>query len=160
MTLRQIILIRRLKRAIIAFLVLLCVLDYARVFGYQGDDWRRFNRSSVHIDQLIDHRTFRAGDTTIRLLGIAESPADGGAFLRKKVNGQPITLILDQPQTRDEQGRLLAVAYLKPGDCLNVDCISNGCAIDDTFSCSIRPDLELAAIKARRLASRLWRQSQ
>ena len=161
MTVRQTIFLRRTKRFVIAALIILCVLDYARVFGYPGDDWRRFNGATVTADQIIDQRTFRAGDTTIRLLGIAATPSDGGAFLRSKLIGHPVRLALDQPQTRDENGDLLAAAYLSPSDCLNVDCVSSGGAwVDRGFPCSIAADLDAAAIKAKRKASKMWRTSQ
>ena len=158
MTVRQTIFLRRTRRFVIAALILLCILDYARVFGYQGDDWRRFNGVTVTADQIIDHRTFRAGDTTIRLIGIAATPDDGGAYLRSKLAGHPVRLALDQPQTRDDSNALLAACYLWPRDCLNVDCISDGGAwIDSAAPCSIAADLDMAAMKAKRKAAKLWR---
>ena len=161
MTVRQTIILRRTRRFVIAALILLCILDYARVLGYQGDDWRRFNGTTVSADEVIDNRTFRAGDTIIRLIGIAATPTDGGTFLRSKLAGRPVRLVIDQPQTRDDAGRLLASCYFSAGDCLNVSCIGDGGAwMDKTFPCSIQADLEAAAMKAKRKSAALWRKSQ
>jgi endonuclease YncB( thermonuclease family) len=150
----------RLRRAFrwfsrigVVLLLLTSLLDHAGLFAYRGNDWRRFDRQTVHIHQVIDDNTLDCGSTTIRLLGVYANEERATTFSESNLKGKDVTLRLDVPQTRDAAGELLAYVYLTPSDCWNVDLVREGSGyVDRQSDCSMIPEL-LAAESARRSAA-------
>jgi len=145
--------IRRLSHRLWQFgvplLLLTSLLDHAGAFGYRGDDWRRFDRTTVHVNRLIDDQSFDCGTTVVRLLGVWADTERATSFSESNLQGRDVTLRLDVPQTRNAAGELLAYVYLSPTDCWNVDLVREGSGYTDRQSnCSMIPAL-LAAESAR-----------
>jgi endonuclease YncB( thermonuclease family) len=137
----------------VVMMLLTSVLDRAGLFGYAGDDWRRFDRKTVHIRQVIDDDTLDCGTVTVRLLGVYADEERATSFSESNLKGKDVTLRLDVPQTRDAAGELLAYVYLSPSDCWNVDLVREGSGyVDRQSNCSMIPEL-LAAESARRSAA-------
>jgi endonuclease YncB( thermonuclease family) len=104
--------------------------------GADANDWATFDKKSFRVNRVVDGDTIyvrRDGQTVrIRMLGIdapetragTEEPPDHWALNAKKalagkVEGREVTLALEQAETRDNYGRLLAYVYV--GDTENVN---------------------------------------
>jgi endonuclease YncB( thermonuclease family) len=143
---------RRTRCLVIGLLLLIALLDHVGLFGYSGDDWRRFDRRAVQVHRVIDDQTLDCGTATVRLLGVSSGAERATSYSEANLEGREVTLRLDVPQTRDAAGELLAYVYLSPSDCWNVDLIRDGSAyVDRASACSMLPVL-VAAESARNKA--------
>jgi micrococcal nuclease len=171
---------RRRRRAGLLTLVILiaitALLDRLGVFGYTGNDWEAFDQNPFIVVRVIDGDTVDiaahalAEPTRVRLLGIdapetnarsSDPPEHWAApstdYLRARTGGQTIIIRLDQTQTRDRYGRLLAYLYLGEEN-LNLSIVRDGHAYADRrFMHSFRPQFEQAENEARRRGSGLWK---
>ena len=107
----------------------------------------------------------------VRLLGIDApevihpgEPADmyygpeARAYLKKRLEGQTVTLKTDEPQSRDRYQRLLAYVYLNDTENVNQTEVKDGMAyVDRRFKCSLRPQLEQTETAARTKKVGLWK---
>jgi len=147
-------------------------LDRWGRFGYAGDDWQHFNGRAVAADEIIDGDTFVGhvaaapnDRVTVRLLGVdAPDPpsshwsAEATKYLTARLASREVVLRLDGTQTRDSDGRLLALVYVTDGDCLNVDIVRDGQAYADRrVKHAMRSPVEQAEKDARAKKRGLWR---
>ncbi len=120
------------------------VLDRAGWFKYRGDDWAHFDKQACEVVSVADGDTLTlrrpgGGEPTRpparhRRAGTASQGGDGPAhgaeraksYLAARTRGRDIIVRLDQTQTRDHYGRLLAYLYLNEGDNLNLDLVRDG----------------------------------
>jgi micrococcal nuclease len=162
---------------ILLLLASLAVADRMGWLGSRGGDWDQFDRQSFVVSDVVDGDTIHvrsgpAGDATkVRLIGVdapelrpnENRPPDHWAdraarYLEARCEGRTITLRLEQTQTRDRYGRLLAYAYISDSDLLNLDLIRDGQAYADRrFKHTFRPQFELAETEARRKQRGLWK---
>jgi endonuclease YncB( thermonuclease family) len=138
------------------------LLDHLGYFGYDGDDWRRFDGRSFNVSRALDGRTLIVSadgrEVTVVLLGV-DPPTDPAArvHLSNRLTGRQVTLKLEPLQTRDAQGRLLAWVYLGDTGCLNLDLVRDGLARADARRAStFRGPLEAAQTDARKHRRGLW----
>lgn len=131
-----------------------------------NDDWAAFDHQTFIVSRVIDGDTIRVDpDTTVRLLGVdapelpdAHWASQARDYVQARALGRQVVLRLDQVQTRDRYGRLLAYVYLDDGDCLNMDLIQDGQAYADRrFKHSYRPQYEMAENEARKKGRGLWK---
>lgn len=159
---------------------LLSILDHWGVFhgwglagalglgGYGGNDWGRFDRRRLICRRVVDAQTLEFIDEegaaiAVRLLGVApfpeSQPNPAAAHLSRRVEGERLLVRLEPLQTRDEQGRLLAWAYLEQEN-LNLELIRLGWArADRTRPHPFRAAFEGAEREARRKKLGLWGRS-
>ena len=129
-------------RVAVPLVVFTSLLDHAGLFGYAGNDWRRFDGKTVTVSRVIDDQSFECDAGIVRLLGIASEHERTTSFSESNLTGRKIVLRLDVPRTRDAAGELLAYAYLSPSDCWNVDLVLHGSADADRQSnCAMLPQL-------------------
>ncbi len=150
-------------------LALTVAADQVGVFGRSGDDWQRFDRRQFRVARVVDGDTIEvdaAGKaTSVRLIGVdaPELPSDHWAerardYLRARCEGKPVILKLEQTQTRDRDGHLLAYVYFSDSDMLNHDVIRDGQAYADRrIKHTFRPQFEMAENEARKKKRGLWR---
>jgi hypothetical protein len=145
---------RKSWRAAVALIVISSFLDHAGAFGYRGDDWQRFDRKQVRVLHVIDDQSFEIdGGTSVRLLGVSANRERATSDSESNLKDRNVTLRLDVPQTRDAGGELLAIVYLSPTDCWNLDLVRDGVAdVDRQIPCSIMGQL-LATESARNKAA-------
>jgi endonuclease YncB( thermonuclease family) len=151
---------------------------YAHV-GYHGDDWQAFDHRPYIVASVVDGDTVHirppglmGGDlTTVRLLGIDapevhsrdELPPDYWASnateaLADLVDGAKIIIRLDQTETRDRYGRLLAYLYESDGDNLNLRLVADGHVYADRrFRHTLRRQFEQTENDARQKKLGLWK---
>jgi micrococcal nuclease len=172
---------RRYRRLTFAGLILLALsasLDRAGFFRYHGDDWRNFDHKTFLVTHVADGDTVvvrpmgGGADTRVRLLGIdapeLHSGENGGRsdhwanearrYMTSRVEQKPVTLRLEQTETRDRYKRLLAYVYVDDSDNLNLDLVRDGQAYADRrFRHSMRPQFERAENEARKARRGLWK---
>jgi micrococcal nuclease len=169
---------RRFTYAGLVLLALSAALDRAGFFRYQGDDWRNFDHKSflvTHVadgDTVVVRPTGGGTETRVRLIGIdapeLHSSEDGGRpdhwalearrYTTSRVEHKPVTLRLEQTETRDRYKRLLAYVYVDDSDNLNLDLVRDGQAYADRrFRHSMRSQFERAENEARRSRRGLWK---
>ena len=79
-------------------------------------------------------------------------------YLTNRVDGKPVTLKFDPPETRDRYGRLLAFVYVGDTDCMNVDLVRDGMAyVDRRFKSFMQSQLDAAEAQARAKQIGLWK---
>jgi micrococcal nuclease len=167
--------VRSVSLGFVLLLLLSLILDRAGVFGYRGDDGARFDRHEALVTRVVDGdtihiRTSEGVEATVRLIGVDapemnshnNRPPDHYAeqatkYARARLDGKTIRLRLDDPQTRDRYGRLLAYVYLNESDNFNLDLIHDGEAYayrryPHTFSAQF----ETAENEARKKRRGLW----
>lgn len=150
-------------------------MDQFGAFGGTGNDWAVFDRQTFVVESVLDGETVqirRDGATVVvRLIGIDapdrsmpdNRPADhwaerSRAYLRARCEGKPVILKLDQTQTRDRDGQLLAYVYSSDSDMLNQDIVRDGQAYADRrIRHTFRPQLEMAENEARKKKRGLWK---
>lgn len=172
---------RRYRQVTFVGLVLLAlsaVLDRAGVFKYPGDDWRNFDHQTFVVTHVADGDTLvvqpsgGGAGTRVRLLGIdapelrsADDNArpdfwayDAKQYAERRAEGKPVTLRLEQTETRDRYRRLLAYVYVSDSDNLNLDLVRDGHAYADRrFSHSMRAQFDRAEAEARKAGRGLWK---
>jgi micrococcal nuclease len=175
-SLRRRRLLRRGSLVAILLLALSAILDRAGAFGFKGDDWKHIDRKDFVVTSVVDGDTVHArgpdgNDIKVRLLGIdapelnpdTPAPPDYWAerskeYLVARVQGKAVTIKLEQTQTRDRFGRVLAYLYLSDNDNLNLDLVRDGQAYADRrFKHSLRPQFELTEGEARKKGTGLWK---
>lgn len=126
------------------------------------------------VQRVIDGDTvvIRQGGTEdrCRLLGIdAPEIAHAGStdmyfgqeakrYLAARIEGKAVTLKIDEPETRDRYGRLLAYIYLSDSENVDVSLVRDGMAYADRrFKCSMRSQIEQAEAVARTKKIGLWK---
>lgn len=167
------------RRSIVGLLLTILisiVLDHAGVFGYEGDDWRDFDKQSFVVIKVVDGDTVRVKrpgnneDTVVRLLGIdaPELRDDSGKpahfakqsadYARARMEGKSVVIRLEPTETRDKYRRLLAYLYLTDSDNLNLDLVRDGQAYADRrFKHGMRSQFEQVENQARQKGTGLWR---
>ena len=172
---------RAYRRFTLSGLLLLATsaaLDRAGCFRYQGDDWRTFDHHAflvTHVadgDTIVVRPTGGGAETRVRLLGIdapeLHSSDNGGRpdhwasearrYTASRVEQKPVTLRLEQTETRDRYRRLLAYVYVDDSDNLNLDLVRDGQAYADRrFRHSMRSQFERAENEARKTRRGLWK---
>ena len=132
--------------------------------GQQARVERVIDGDTIVIKQADGHQEH------VRLLGIDApevvhpgSPTDmyfgpeARTYLKKRLEGQTVTLKSDEPQSRDRYQRLLAYIYLNDSENVNLTEIKDGMAyVDRRFKCSVRPQMEQAETAARTKKIGLW----
>ena len=167
---------RRATFVTLLLLALSAVLDRAGVFRYAGDDWRNFDQKTFVVTRVIDGDTLdvrpAAGgrETRVRLVGV-DAPelhsretgradhwaAEARRYAESRAEGKPVTLRLEQTETRDRYRRLLAHVYLSDAQNLNLELVRDGQAYADRrFAHSMRYQFERAENEARRARRGLW----
>ena len=151
--------------------VLSMMAAHARA-GHGVTDWSRFQRHPVRITRALDGQTLgfttsSGASDTLRLLGVAAPVrSDFGAaaateYLRGVAEGRTATLLLDSPQTRDDQGRLLAFVFLSDDDLLNTDIVRDGVAYTERRrSGLLQEPIDTAERAARKAHRGMWRNLQ
>ena len=159
-------------------LALSAALDRAGCFRYRGDDWRTFDHKSFLVSHVADGDTIvvrptgGGAETRVRLIGVdapeLHSSEDGGRpdhwadearrYTASRVELKPVTLRLEQTETRDRYKRLLAYVYVDDSDNLNLELVRDGQAYADRrFRHSMRSQFERAEGEARRARRGLWK---
>ncbi|MGH7214421.1 MAG: thermonuclease family protein [Tepidisphaeraceae bacterium] len=169
---------RQARVGTVIFLVLLALsalLDHLGAFGYRGDDWKNFDKQTVSVVRVADGDTItvRSNDgreTRVRLIGVDApelhhddgSPADHWAdraagYVRGRLEGKSIILLVGPTETRDRYGRLLAYVYLNDSDNVNLDLVRDGQAYADRrHDHTFRTQFEQAEAEARKKGRGLW----
>ena len=94
----------------------------------------------------------------VRLLGVQTPPH---IDLQSRLAGKTVTLLLDSPQTRDNQRRLLGYVFSSDRDNLNVDLVRDGLAYADRQQdCQLEPEIRAAQTEARKKGRGLWARSE
>lgn len=170
--------VRRFAAAGLVVLALSAVLDRWGGFRYAGDDWRRFDHKTFLVTHVADGDTLAvrpaAGgpETRVRLLGV-DAPElhsaadehrpdywarDARRYTASHAEGRRVILRLEQTQTRDKYGRLLAYVYVDEADNLNLDLVRDGQAYADRrYPHSMRSQFERAESEARKAGRGLWK---
>lgn len=163
---------RRFKGSVwgLALLLLLAIVaERAGVFRPTGGDWERFDRKSFIASEVVDGDTLwiegQGERERIRLIGVdaPEHDAHWGdratAYARSRAQGKPVIINLQETQTRDRYGRLLAYVYLSESESLNLAMIRDGHAYADRrFSHPLRGQFEAAENEARKAKRGLWKE--
>ncbi len=94
----------------------------------------------------------------VRLLGVDNSQTmDLPGYLRSRLAGRTVTLLLDSPQTRDGQRRLLAYVFASDADNLNVDVVRDGLAYADRRThYLLEEEFRAAQVDAKKKRCGLW----
>jgi len=133
-----------------------------------GDDWARFNHRAFRVTGVLsgDELTISADDgspQTVKLLGIVspagteKGAAESRAFLADHALNQNATLLLQTPQCRDEQDKLLAYAFVD-GANLSVEITKAGMAYAERRDRTIMGGLiDPAEAEARKKNRGLWK---
>ena len=168
---------RRGAFVLVLALAATAVLDRAGSFGYPGGDWAAFDRKQFHVERVIDGDTLiirppsGTAETSVKLIGVdAPRPgADPGTpsdywadracgYARARAEGKPVTLRLDDTQTRDAAGRLMAYLYLSDEEMLNEALIRDGQVYADRrYPHTLGGKFERMENEARASARGLWK---
>jgi endonuclease YncB( thermonuclease family) len=155
----------------IVLLLLSVLLDRFGTFGYQGDDWQRFDKQTVTVVHVADGDTLTirdggSGETKVRLIGVdtpelgdsAHWSTQAHAYTRGRLADRQVTVKLDGTQTRDRYGRLLAYLYVTDGDNFNLDLVRDGQAYAERrHGHLLRSQFESAEAEARKKGRGLWK---
>lgn len=171
---------RRAKGLLIFLVIVIGLILIDRVGGTLpvGDDWHRYHGQSFEVVRVVDGDTLiiRAADgdkptTRIRLWGVdtpelarngGERPAEpwadeATAFARQHLEGERVTLELEQHRLRDRYARVLAHVVLPDGEMLNERLILAGLSEhDDRWSHGRAEAYERSEQRARRDKAGLW----
>jgi len=150
--------LRRRRRIRIAWAVILGSAALVRIADWDNgrdvDDWQTFNHRAFVVASATDDGSILVrsvdGSTQqiIRLLGVTTAPH---IDLRTRLIGKPVTLLLDSPQTRDAQRRLLAYVFTSETDNLNVQLVRDGLAYADRQQdCLFEQEIRAAQSDARK----------
>jgi micrococcal nuclease len=162
----------------VILLAIAAVLDHFNLLRHGGDDWKRFDQQSAQVTSVVDGDTIRVRlgteleETPVRLIGVDAPEMNFGQsrspdywaeratrYLEARCEGKQITLRLDQTETRDRYDRLLAYAYLSPGENLNESLVRDGQAYADRrFKHALRPQFEMTESQARGKRTGLWKE--
>jgi endonuclease YncB( thermonuclease family) len=155
--------LRRLSGTLVAAVIASVAVAHA-VRRHPSDDWAAFDHRSFAITAVIDGdavRLDRVGD--VALLGVTapHGPERGAsaasAYLASHAVGVPMTVLLEMPQTRDPQGRLLAYLFEPDGQPLNVAMVRDGAAYAERRStCLLSGSIQLAETAARKKKLGFW----
>jgi micrococcal nuclease len=170
------------RQTIIAVLVIIAIsvaLDRLGYFKYDGDDWKQFDQKSWFVSHVVDGDTVVIRDpagkeTHVRLLGIdaPELHRDGSDrpdywaresanHLKDRIEGKKAIIRLEETQTRDRYGRLLAYLYVSDTDNLNLDLVSTGQVYADRrFYHTFSGPFDTAENGARTQKRGLWKAVQ
>lgn len=177
---------RLARKCLIALLALLATtvaagrLKAARPAGTDVDanDWAAFDKKTFRVSRVVDGDTIsirRKGETVrIRLLGIdapemhagTDEPPDHWAVRAKQaltdmLDGNDVTLTLEQTETRDHYGRLLAYIYVGDMENVNLRLVKEGHVYADRrFNHSQSKQLSQAEAEARKKKLGLWKDVQ
>lgn len=150
-------------------------LDRLSGRGRSTNDWQQFDRQQFLVAKVVDGDTIRIasheGETKVRLIGVdapemnyterkppAHFAEQATRYLLGRCEGRTVTIRLDQTQTRDRYGRLLAYIYITDAEMLNLALVRDGLAYADRrFKHTYRPQFEMAENDARRRNRGLWR---
>lgn len=171
---------RPARRVLIVVVVLLAVLgiaDRAGLFGWQGDDYSRYDGRTFLAAKVVDGDTIDIAvpdrgrpHTRVRLWGV-DTPEVGGhgrraepfgaeasVFTRQTVLNRQVRVELSRERTRDRYGRLLAYVYLSDGgEMLNELLISTGRGYADRrFEHEFQARFWSAEDRARKAGAGLW----
>jgi len=138
---------------VIALLIIVALVTLDRTAGLLpvDDDWHRYHEQSFEVVRVIDGDTLDLrvpdGDqatTRVRLWGVdtpefarGEGQEDepwaeqATEFTRAMIQGQRVTLLLQEHRLRGGFGRLLAYVVLPDGRALNAELIENGLSPHD-----------------------------
>lgn len=166
-------------RAIVALFVAIGALlglsqtPIARKQAPSSPDWVRYDKKTAKVVRVVDGDTLDIdlGDETgpstrVRLLGIdaPELAAHFGErshdYLTARSLNQPVTLQLDETETRerDKHGRLLAYVYLPNNECVNESLIRDGMAYAyRTYPHGLSAQFETAERVARSNRNGMWK---
>jgi len=154
------------------------LLDRGGCFRYAGDDWRNFDHKTFLVTHVADGDTISvrptAGgpETRVRLIGVdapelhsRDDPSrpdhwakEARRYTESRAAGKPVTLRLEQTETRDRYRRLLAYVYVSDSDNLNLDLVRDGQAYADRrFPHPMRGQFERAEGEARKAGRGLWK---
>jgi Staphylococcal nuclease homologue len=157
---------RRLLRwgwaAVLGAAVLIRFADW--YLGRAVDDWGTFDHRSFVFASVVDDGAIliRSADGStqqiVRLLGVDVShTTDLSGYLGSRLAGRTITLLLDSPQTRDGQRRLLAYVFASDTDNLNVDVVRDGLAYADRREhCLLEEEFRTAQADAKKKRRGVW----
>lgn len=130
-----------------------------------ADDWSTYNHRSFRVIGVdaADSWRIAAGQRQERvsLLGIVAPTgprAAAATAYAERFVGSTVRLMLQSPQTRDDQGRLLAYAF--SSDCvdLGADVVRHGAAfVERRTHCLLEEPLDSAEREARKAHAGLWR---
>lgn len=132
---------------IVLAIVIVGALGYGR-FGPRAEypfDWKRFDHARGNVIEIIDGDTLVVevviGNKPVRqrvkLIGIDAPDRDAYwgdraiAYARARSTRAPVILRLDEIETRDAQGDLLAYVWLAENDMLNDALVRDGQAFSD-----------------------------
>jgi endonuclease YncB( thermonuclease family) len=132
-----------------------------------ADDWAAFDRKratvlSVSVDGSLVVRVADGTQSMVRPLGVdfpaKRAATQAGRYLAGQALGAEVTLRLEQPQTRSEDGALLAYLFLTDTDNLNLDLIRDGQAFADRrVPHAFKAQFEQAEADARRKGRGMWK---
>jgi endonuclease YncB( thermonuclease family) len=133
-------------------------------FGRAVDDWGKFDHRPFVVAAAMDDGSIlvRSADgstqQTVRLLGVdTRQTTNLPNYLRNRLVDRTVTLLLDSPQTRDGQRRLLAYVFPSDVDNLNVNVVHDGLAYADRQpDCLLDEEIRSAQNDARKKVRGLW----
>jgi len=148
--------------AVLGAAVLIRLADW--YFGRGVDDWEKFDHRPFVVAAAMDDGSIlvRSADGStqqiVRLLGVdIRQTTDLPDYLRNRLVGRTVTLLLDLPQMRDGQRRLLAYVFPTDVDNLNVDVVHDGLAYADRGqNCLLDEEIRVAQSDARKKVRGLW----
>jgi endonuclease YncB( thermonuclease family) len=133
-------------------------------FGRAVDDWGKFDHRPFVVAAAMDDGSIlvRSADGStqqiVRLLGVdTRQTTNLPDYLRSRLVGKTVMLLLDSPQTRDGQRRLLAYVFSSDVDNLNVNVVHDGLAYADRRqNCLLNEEIRTAQNDARKKVRGLW----
>jgi endonuclease YncB( thermonuclease family) len=105
------------------------------VLGHVGDDWSRFDHRSFRVTAVQAGDRITIADAngrteTVQLPGIVPIDSSAADWLKDRLTGEEITLLLQSPQTRNADGSLRAFAF-SDNQNLSVEAVKAGLAYAD-----------------------------
>lgn len=154
----------------------LVALDHWGVFGYQGNDWERFEGKHVAVikaecgDTVVARIGNNGEQIRMKLLGVA-APALRGTegkpeywaaesmrWLEEWIVGHELIVRLEALRPRDASGTLAVYLYNLDSSLLNLAMVRQGQAYADrTGTYSLHALLETAESEARKKGQGLWK---
>ena len=157
---------RRIVRSFgtVVLVTVVCAWLAQQHFGRVIDDWERFDHRQFVFAAALDDGSIlvRSADGStqqiVQLLGVdAPQPTHMPDYLQSRLAGKTVMLLLDSPQTRDKQRRLLAYVYASDADNLNVDVVHDGQAYaDQRQNCLFEEEIRIAQSDAKKKRRGLW----